>query len=274
MIGAGNDASNEPSNDNRSAPLLEADHITKRFGRITALTDVSMSVRASEILCVLGDNGAGKSTLIKTLSGVHPPDEGRLLVDGKPVRFTSPKDALAHGIATVYQDLAMVPMLSVVRNFFLGAEPTRGIGPLKRMDLRAAELVVRAELDKMGVTLRDLSVPVSALSGGQRQALAIARAIHFGARCLILDEPTSALGVKQAGIVLRYVMEARSRGCGVILITHNPHHAYMVGDRFTLLARGQCEGTFTKDQISRDELVQRMAGGEELEQLQHELRVS
>ncbi len=257
---------------NGKTPLLEADHVTKRFGRITAIEDVSMRVYASEILCVLGDNGAGKSTLIKTLSGVHPPDEGRLLVDGEPVRFSSPRDALARGIATVYQDLAMVPMLSVVRNFFLGAEPTRGVGPLKRLDLREAEGVVRAELDRMGVTLRDLSVPVSALSGGQRQALAIARALHFGARVLVLDEPTSALGVKQAGIVLRFVMEARSRGCGVILITHNPHHAYMVGDRFTILSRGRCEGTYTKEEITRDELVRQMAGGEELEQLQHEMR--
>ncbi|MDC3962606.1 sugar ABC transporter ATP-binding protein [Polyangium jinanense] len=233
-----------------------------------------MRVYASEILCVLGDNGAGKSTLIKTLSGVHPPDEGRLLVDGEPVRFSSPRDALARGIATVYQDLAMVPMLSVVRNFFLGAEPTRGVWPLRRLDLREAEEVVRAELKRMGIELRDMSAPVSALSGGQRQALAIARAIHFGARVLVLDEPTSALGVKQAGIVLRYVMEARTRGCGVILITHNPHHAHMVGDRFTILSRGRCEGTFTKAEISRDELVRRMAGGEELEQLQHELRAS
>jgi simple sugar transport system ATP-binding protein len=257
---------------NGATPILEADHITKRFGRITALEDVSMGVYAGEILCVLGDNGAGKSTLIKTLSGVFPPDEGRLLVDGEPVTFSSPRDALGRGIATVYQDLAMVPMLSVVRNFFLGAEPTRGAGPLKRLDLRAAEVVVRGELERMGVELRDLSVPVSALSGGQRQAVAIARAIHFGARVLVLDEPTSALGVKQAGIVLRYVMEARSRGCGIILITHNPHHAHMVGDRFTILCRGRCEGTFTKAEITRDELVRQMAGGEELEQLGHELQ--
>ncbi|HVK64063.1 MAG TPA: ATP-binding cassette domain-containing protein [Polyangium sp.] len=259
---------------NGKAPILEAEHITKRFGRITALEDFSMRVYPSEILCVLGDNGAGKSTLIKTLAGVHPPDEGRLLVDGEPVRFSSPRDALARGIATVYQDLAMVPMLSVVRNFFLGAEPTRGVGPLRRLDLREGEAVVRAELQRMGVELHDLSVPVSALSGGQRQALAIARAIHFGARVLVLVEPTSALGVKQAGIVLRYVMEARTRGCGVILITHNPHHAHMVGDRFTILNRGRCEGTFAKADITRDELVRRMAGGEELEQLQHELRAS
>jgi simple sugar transport system ATP-binding protein len=256
---------------NGSVPLLEADRVTKRFGNVLALEDVSMSVRAGEVLCVLGDNGAGKSTLIKTLSGVHPPDSGRLLVCGEEVRLSSPRDALTRGIATVYQDLAVVPMMSVVRNFFLGAEPTRGVWPLKRLDLRAAEIIVRQELDRMGVRLPDLSVPISALSGGQRQAVAIARAVHFGAKVLVLDEPTSALGVKQAGIVLRLVTETRARGCGVILITHNPHHAYMVGDKFTILCRGRCEGTFARSEITREELVQRMAGGMELVELSHEL---
>ncbi|UQA63969.1 ATP-binding cassette domain-containing protein [Polyangium aurulentum] len=230
-----------------------------------------MAVRAGEVLCVLGDNGAGKSTLIKTLAGVHPPDGGRLLVSGKEVRLSSPRDALERGIATVYQDLAVVPMMSVVRNFFLGAEPTRGFWPLKRLDLRAAEVIVKAELDRMGVHLPDLDVPISALSGGQRQAVAIARAVHFGAKVLVLDEPTSALGVKQAGIVLRLVTEARARGCGVILITHNPHHAYMVGDKFTILCRGRCEGTFARSEITREELVHKMAGGVELVALSHEL---
>jgi simple sugar transport system ATP-binding protein len=194
-----------------------------------------------------------------------------MLVSGEEVRLSSPRDALARGIATVYQDLAVVPMMSVVRNFFLGAEPTRGVWPLKRIDLRAAEVIVRSELEKMGVRLPDLSVPISALSGGQRQAVAIARAVHFGAKVLVLDEPTSALGVKQAGIVLRLVTEARARGCGVILITHNPHHAYLVGDKFTILSRGHNEGTFAKSEISLDELVQRMAGGLELVELSHEL---
>jgi len=252
-------------------PLLEADHISKRFGNVTALHDVTMNVRAGEVLCVLGDNGAGKSTLIKTLSGVHPPDGGRLLVSGEPVRLSSPRDALARGIATVYQDLAMVPLLSIARNFFLGSEPTRGVWPFRRFDLRAADTIVRAELDKMGIRVRDTSEPVAMLSGGERQSIAIARAVYFGARVLILDEPTSALGVKQAGVVLRYVVQARARGCGVILITHNPHHACLVGDRFTILSRGRSQGTFAKDEISREELVQKMAGGQELAELSHEL---
>ena len=252
-------------------PLLAAAGVCKSFGRLAALHDVSLSVRAGEVMCVLGDNGAGKSTLIKTLSGVHPPDRGQLLVAGEPVRFSSPRDALAAGIATVYQDLAMVPLLSIARNFFLGAEPTRGVWPLRWFDLTSAGAIVQTELRRMGIELRDTSAPVGTLSGGERQCVAIARAIYFGARVLILDEPTSALGVKQAGIVLRYILQARARGCGVILVTHNPHHAHLVGDRFTILNRGQCQGTFLKEEISREELVRQMAGGEELEALTHEL---
>ena len=252
-------------------PLLEVEGLSKSFGGVTALEDVSMSVRAGEVVCVLGDNGAGKSTLIKTLAGVHPPDRGRILVSGAAVRFASPRDALALGIATVYQDLAMVPLLSIARNFFLGAEPTRGIGPFRRFDVDRADAIVRAELAKMGIHVRDTSEPVGSLSGGERQSVAIARAVYFGARVLVLDEPTSALGVKQAGVVLRYIVQARARGCGVILITHNPHHAHLVGDRFTILSRGRSQGTFAKDQISRDELVQRMAGGQDLTELAHEI---
>jgi simple sugar transport system ATP-binding protein len=253
------------------APLLEVEGLSKSFGGVTAIDGISMHVRAGEVLCVLGDNGAGKSTLLKTLSGVHPPDRGRLLVSGAEVRFSSPRDALALGIATVYQDLAMVPMLSIVRNFFLGAEPTKGIGPFRRLDLSRADAIVRAELAKMGIHVRDTSEPVGSLSGGERQSVAIARAVYFGARVLILDEPTSALGVKQAGVVLRYIAQARGRGCGVILVTHNPHHAHLVGDRFTILNRGRSQGTFTKAEITREDLVQQMAGGQELTELEHEL---
>ncbi|MDY7230814.1 ATP-binding cassette domain-containing protein [Hyalangium rubrum] len=253
------------------APLLEVEGLAKSFGRVSAIEDVSMRVYAGEVMCVLGDNGAGKSTLIKTLSGVHLPDRGRMLVSGEEVRLASPRHARERGIATVYQDLAMVPMLSIVRNFFLGAEPLKGIWPFRRFDLRAADAIVRAELDKMGIHVRDSSEPVGTLSGGERQSIAIARAVYFGAKVLILDEPTSALGVKQAGIVLRYIAQARSRGCGVILVTHNPHHAWLIGDRFTILNRGRSQGTFSKDQISREELIQRMAGGRELEELTHEL---
>jgi simple sugar transport system ATP-binding protein len=252
-------------------PLLEVDNVTKYFGTVIAIKDISMSVQAGEVMCVLGDNGAGKSTLIKTLSGVHQPSEGRYLIEGREVRLTSPRDALSRGIATVYQDLAMIPLLSVWRNFFLGSEPTKGWGPWRRFDVDFAQRTAREELQKMGIDIRDTAQPVGTLSGGERQSVAIARAVYFGAKVLILDEPTSALGVKQAGVVLRYIVQARARGLGVIFITHNPHHAYPVGDRFTILNRGRSYGTFAKAELSRDELVQMMAGGRELEELGHEL---
>lgn len=251
--------------------VLQVVDITKSFGNVRALLGVSVGVRPGEVHCLLGDNGAGKSTLIKTLSGIFPPDSGRFLVDGRQTHFASPRDALDAGIATVFQDLAMIPLLSITRNFFLGSEPTKGVGLLKRFDLRAANAIVRDELDKMGIKIRSTEQPVGTLSGGERQSVAIARAVYFGARVLILDEPTSALGVKQAGVVLKYVLAARARGCGVIFITHNPHHAYPVGDRFTVLNRGRSLGTWDKDSLPLDELVGLMAGGRDLANLQHEL---
>jgi simple sugar transport system ATP-binding protein len=252
-------------------PLLEVRHVGKYFGSVNALRDISMAVHAGEVTCVLGDNGAGKSTLIKILSGVFPPDEGEILVDGRPVAFASPRDARAHGVSTVYQDLAMVPLMSVWRNFFLGSEPTRGRGPARRFDVETAKRLTRDELGAMGIDVRDPEQPVGTLSGGERQCVAIARAIHFGARLLILDEPTSALGVKQAGVVLRHIAQSRDRGLGVIFITHNPHHAYPVGDRFVVLNRGRSLGDHPKASIARDDLVRLMAGGAELEELSHEL---
>ena len=252
-------------------PLIDVERISKYFGSVIALKDISLHVRAGEVMCLLGDNGAGKSTLIKCLSGVHLPDEGHIRVEGREVRFTSPRAALVRGIATVYQDLAMIPLMSVARNFFLGAEPTTGRGPFRRFDTRHADRVTREELTKMGIDIRDTAQPVGTLSGGERQSLAIARAVYFGARVLILDEPTSALGVKEAGVVLRYIARARARGVGVIFITHNVHHAYPVADRFTILNRGRSYGTFDKAEVTREEVLAMMAGGQELEALSHEL---
>ena len=251
--------------------LLEADKVSKYFGNVIALKDISAHLDAGEVLCILGDNGAGKSTLIKILSGVHQPEAGRLLVDGKDANFGSQRDARAAGIATVYQDLAMVPLMSIWRNFFLGAEPRKGFGPLRWFDVAKARRIVRKELHEMGIDIRDPDQPVGTLSGGERQSVAIARAVYFGARVLILDEPTSALGVKQAGVVLKYILQARDRGVAVIFITHNPHHAYPVGDRFVILNRGQSLGTFAKSEIDQQELVRLMAGGRELAELEHEL---
>jgi len=252
-------------------PLLEVRGISKFFGSVIALKDVSMFVRSGEVTCLLGDNGAGKSTLIKTLSGVYRADEGKYLFEGEAMDFRSPRDALERGIATVYQDLAMIPLLSIWRNFFLGSEPTKGWGPFRRYDVEYATATTRDELGKMGIDIRDPDQPVGTLSGGERQSVAIARAVPFGAKVLILDEPTASLGVKQAGVVLRYIVQAKQRGIGVIFISHNPHHAYPVGDHFVILRRGQVYGDFTKDELALEGLVQMMAGGEELENLAHEL---
>jgi simple sugar transport system ATP-binding protein len=255
----------------QTAPLIDVQHVSKYFGSVIALKDISMSVSAGEVMCLLGDNGAGKSTLIKILSGVHRPSEGHYLFEGKEVHFSTPRDALSVGIATVFQDLAMIPLMGISRNFFLGSEPTKGWGPFRRFDVRSADRVTREELARIGIQVREMSQPVGTLSGGERQSVAIARAVYFGAKVLILDEPTAALGVKEAGIVLRYIAQARARGLGVIFITHNPHHAYPIGDYFTLLNRGRSMGTFAKAEISREELTSMMAGGEELEELGHEL---
>lgn len=254
-----------------TAPLLEIKNISKFYGNINALENITTYVNAGEVTCILGDNGAGKSTLIKILAGAHQQSEGRLFVEGEEVLFDSPRDALERGIATVYQDLAVAPLMSVWRNFFLGAEPTKGFGPIKWIDKERASLIAKEEMGKMGIDIRDTEQPVGTLSGGERQSVAIARAAYFGAKVLILDEPTSALGVRQSGIVLKYIIEAKNRGLGVIFITHNPNHAFPVGDRFLILNRGRSMGDFRKQDISRDELIMMMAGGAELEELTREL---
>ena len=251
--------------------LLETRKLSKYFGSVIAIKDISMLVRRGTVTCLLGDNGAGKSTLIKTLSGVYEPSEGDYLCDGEKIHLHSPRDALARGIATVYQDLAMIPLLSIWRNFFLGSEPTKGWGLFRRFDVKKAKDITRDEMAKMGIDVRDPEQPVGTLSGGERQSVAIARAVYFGARVLILDEPTAALGVKQAGVVLRYIVRAKQRGVAVVFITHNPHHAYPVGDHFVILRRGQVYGDFPKADLPLEQLVQMMAGGAELENLAHEL---
>jgi simple sugar transport system ATP-binding protein len=253
------------------APLIDVQDISKHFGSVIALSGVSMTVRPGEVHCLLGDNGAGKSTLIKTLSGVHRPSSGQILVEGRAVAFTSPRDALDAGIATVFQDLAMIPLMSITRNFFMGRELSRGAGPFRRFDAGRANAIAKEEMRKIGIDVRDPTQAVGTLSGGERQCVAIARAVYFGAKVLILDEPTSALGVKQASTVLRYVAQARARDLGVIFITHNVHHAWAVGDKFTVLNRGRTLGTFNKGEIEREQLLHMMAGGRELEELGAEL---
>jgi simple sugar transport system ATP-binding protein len=228
-------------------PLVELKHVGKSYGNIIALKDINLRVGAGEVTGVLGDNGAGKSTV-----------------------FNSPKDSLNAGIATVYQDLAVVSLMPVWRNFFLGNELSKK-GFLKSLDSNGMRATTISELHKMGIDLPDVDAPIGSLSGGQRQCVAIARAIFFGARVLILDEPTAALGVKQSGMVLRYITAAKEQGFGVIFITHNPHHAHMVGDHFVLLNRGRQKLDCTYDEITLEHLTQEMAGGNELEALTHEL---
>jgi len=254
-----------------TAPLVELDSVSKSFGTVTALKDITMAVNPGEVHCLLGDNGAGKSTLIKILSGVHQPSEGEMRIAGIATRFASPRDALDAGIATVFQDLAMIPLMSITRNFFLGREPTQGAFLTRRIDMQLADEIVYEEMAKIGITLRDPQQAVGTLSGGERQCVAIARAVYHGARVLILDEPTSALGVHQASMVLKYIHQVRQNGLGVIFITHNVRHAYAVGDRFTVLNRGKTLGTHTKAEIKIDELQNLMAGGKELAQLSSEL---
>ncbi|MER8158025.1 ATP-binding cassette domain-containing protein [Streptomyces sp. NPDC094472] len=252
-------------------PVVRLRGVGKLYGNVRALEGIDLAVRPGRVTCVLGDNGAGKSTLIKIISGLHQHDEGEYLVDGEPVQLNNPRDALKLGIATVYQDLATVPLMPVWRNFFLGSELTRGPWPVRRLDIQRMKKITDEELSAMGIHLDNLEQPIGTLSGGQRQSVAIARAVHFGARVLILDEPTAALGVKQSGVVLKYIAAARERGLGVIFITHNPHHAYMVGDHFAVLRLGALELNAAREDVSLEELTNHMAGGAELAALKHEL---
>jgi simple sugar transport system ATP-binding protein len=251
--------------------LIEACHVGKSFGSLQALSDVSMQVLRREIHCLLGDNGAGKSTLIKILAGVHAPTTGELRFEGERVAFGSPREALDRGIATVYQDLALIPLMSITRNYFLGRELTRGRGPLQRIDWKESRRIVLDEMHRLGVDVRDPEQPVGTLSGGERQSVAIARAVHFGAKLLILDEPTAALGVAQTTMVLKTVRRLRERGISIVLITHNVQHAYAVGDRFSVLDRGRSRGTFAKDEIELHELQNLMAGGKSVDDLSREV---
>jgi simple sugar transport system ATP-binding protein len=247
-----------------SGPYLEAMGVSKFYENVAALRDVTIQVHPGEVVCLLGDNGAGKSTLIQILSGVVQPDTGSVRVGGQDVRLSSPNDAMARGIATVFQDLAVVPMMSVYRNFFLGREPTIGWGPLRQFDHARAIAVARKELADLGVTIDDVRRPIGTLSGGQRQSVAVARAVHFGAKVLILDEPTSALGVKQSDLVLENVRRARERGIGVVLITHNVHHAYPIGDTFVVLFLGRQLRSLKKAELTETQLMHLMTGRDEM----------
>ena len=254
-----------------STPIIEMRNIEKHFGSVIALAGVSLAVHPGEVMCLLGDNGAGKSTFIKTMAGVHAPSAGEMLVEGQPVNFSGPREALDTGIATVYQDLAVIPLMSITRNFFMGREPTKGFGPFKYIDFEYCDGVAREEMKKIGIDVRDPGQAVGTLSGGERQCVAISRAVYFGAKVLILDEPTSALGVRQTSMVLKYVNMVRNKGLGVVFITHNVRHAMAVGDKFTVLNRGKTLDTAKKGEITPEELQNLMAGGQELADLESSL---
>jgi simple sugar transport system ATP-binding protein len=271
--------------------LLELENVSKYFGSIIALNKVNITLRKNavnteksktkqksekqslrlkrgEVHCLLGDNGAGKSTLIKTLAGVHLPTYGKYYYEGEEVSFQSPRDALNAGIATVYQDLALVPLMSVARNFFMGSEPIKKVfGFFPKYDEEKANRVTKEKLAEIGIHIRDANQNVGTMSGGERQCLAISRAVFFGAKVLILDEPTAALGVKQSANVLKLIQEVKSRGISIIFITHNINHAYPVADRFTLLNRGGSMGTFEKKDVTKDKILTMMSGEEELSRL-------
>jgi simple sugar transport system ATP-binding protein len=253
-------------------PLIEMRDVSKSFGGAQALQNMSCSICAGEILCLLGDNGAGKSTLIKILSGVHQPSSGELLVEGRAIRFSSPREAKAAGIATVHQDLGTIPLMSVGRNFFLGSEPMKGFGPIKWFDSQFANRVALEQIGSFGITrVADGDQLVGTMSGGERQVLAIAKAMYFGAKALILDEPTSALGVKEAAKVLILVKEAQKRGIGIVFITHNARHAMAIGDQFVVLIHGAVAAHFARDEKSHSEVLNLMAGGEQMEALEAQL---
>ena len=252
-----------------SDPYLRVEGLVKRFGPFTALGGVDLEVYPGEVHCLLGDNGAGKSTLIKTLSGVHEPTKGKIYIEGKPVKFRSPRDASDAGIGTVYQDLAINQLLSVTRNFFMGRELKGSFGTLRMDEMNQ---IAHDEMLKIGIDFSDPTQAVGTMSGGQRQTLAIARAIYFGAKVLILDEPTSALGQKQQMGVLKTIKKVRARGdIGIIFITHNEIHSRLVGDRFTFLALGQTIGSGTNSEINDEEMRRLMSGGAKMGDLKQEL---
>jgi simple sugar transport system ATP-binding protein len=256
----------------RRPPLLELRRLTVRYGHEDALSRLNATFRAGEITCVLGENGSGKSTLVAVLSGLRRQDDGLLLLDGEPMRFRSPRQARAAGIATVWQDLAVAPLLSVWRNFFLGAEPTVGRWPLRRLDLDTARELTVASMARVGVPGVDPDAPASALQAGARQGLAIARALHFGARALVLDEPTTPMTMARQTLFGQAVLAARARGLAIVLVTNNPRYAHLIGDRFLLLAGGQVAGNLTREDVDADSLTRLMAGDDELSSLTETVR--
>ncbi len=244
----------------KEALVMHAEKVVKRFGPVLALDGVDFSLKPGEIMALLGDNGAGKSTLIKILTGVYPPTSGQVFFDGKPVTLRSPRDARALGVETVYQDLALVSLMSIGRNFFLGREPTRRIGPIEVLDLGEMARQTEESLANIGIKIRNAGDKVGKLSGGEKQSIAIGRAVHFGMKVLILDEPTSALSVGESRKVLDYTLNAKARCLSVIFITHNVHQVIQVADRYTILRHGKLVGTYDKEELCENDVSELITG--------------
>jgi simple sugar transport system ATP-binding protein len=237
--------------------LLELKNISKSFGRVHSLRDINLDIRPGEVLGLLGDNGAGKSTLIKILAGVHTPTSGELIWNGQPFNLDSPRDAMTRGISVVYQDLGIIPLLSIYRNFFLGREDEVSVKLPGMYWLKKGQMkeIARKSLNQLGIHIDDVDLTVARLSGGERQSIAIARAVHFESKLLILDEPTAALSLKETAKVLSYVREAKRKGVAVVLITHNIGHAYEVCDRFAVIFHGRIAEITSKENVTTDELA-------------------
>jgi simple sugar transport system ATP-binding protein len=243
--------------------LVWMENISKKFGTITALRDVNFGVDRGEVRALLGDNGAGKSTLIKILMGIHQPNNGQIFFEGRSVVIRSPKEARELGIEAVYQDLALINLMSISRNFFLGREVVRKIGPINLLDLKRMETICRRSLQDVGIEIRSASERVGSLSGGERQSIAIGRGVYFGAKVLILDEPTSALSVAETRKVLSYIENARERNLATIFITHNVHHVYLVADSYTIIRHGLNVGTYRKGELSEEDISDLITGDRE-----------
>jgi simple sugar transport system ATP-binding protein len=251
------------NNGEDETPLVRMEKMTMHFGSVIALDEVDFEVQRAEVMALLGDNGAGKSTLIKILTGVHRPTGGKIYFEGKLVEINSPQDARALGIETVYQDLALVNAMSIGRNFFLGREPVRRVGVIPWLDMRKIAQQTRDSLADVGIQIRSANDKVGKLSGGERQSIAIGRAVHFGIKLLILDEPTSALSVGEARKVLDYTRNAKAQGMGVIFITHNVHHVMEVADRYTIIRHGRRVGTYNQAEITYEDLSNLISGERE-----------
>lgn len=249
---------------NGQTVVVEMRNIVKRFGTVEALRDVNFRVRKGEVRALMGDNGAGKSTLIKILTGVYPATSGEIYLDGQRVHIQSPADARALGIETVYQDLALIPLMSIWRNFFLGREMYTNLGPVKWLHRKEMSEQCRTSLRDIGIEIRSAEEKVGKLSGGERQSIAIGRAIHFGAKLLILDEPTSALSVAETSKVLSYIENAKASGLPVIFITHNVHHIYQVSDSYTIIRQGYKVGTYQKGELSQQDIADLITGAREV----------